>query len=92
MPKSHGRGPFEPVVQLIPGVQSYDWGKIASDGSRVATYAKATKEMDFVQQPDKPYAEVSERQSLAMGCSRRVLVVVDGNPLHTSKSGCSPVQ
>lgn len=58
---SHGSsyGPFGPIFQLIPGVQSYDWGKLADDGSLVAQYAGATKELDFKCAGDRPYAEVS---------------------------------
>lgn len=52
-------GPYGPTFQIIPGVQSYDWGKLASQGSAVATFAEATKELEFKKKDDQPYAEVS---------------------------------
>lgn len=52
-------GPFGPVFQLIPGVQSYDWGKRADAGSLVAQFAEATDELHFTKKDDQPYAEVS---------------------------------
>jgi hypothetical protein len=52
-------GPFGTSFQIIPGVQSYDWGKLAKDGSLVAEFAEATKEMDFKKESDQAYAEVS---------------------------------
>lgn len=66
---SHGssHGPFGPIFQLIPGVQSYDWGKLADDGSLVAQYAGATKELDFKCAGDRPYAEVSRMTVLGGG-------------------------
>ncbi|PWN49268.1 mannose-6-phosphate isomerase [Violaceomyces palustris] len=51
MPPDHGS-----VFQILPGVQSYDWGMKRS--SRVATFAKATSQLDFDFQPDRPYAEL----------------------------------
>ncbi|CDR99268.1 hypothetical protein, partial [Sporisorium scitamineum] len=45
------------VFQLIPGVQSYDWG-IQGASSRVAQFAAATKELHFQPENNKPYAEL----------------------------------
>lgn len=50
--------PYMPVFQIIPGVQSYDWGKTAKQGSLVAQYAEGTAQLGFVKQDDKPYAEL----------------------------------
>lgn len=55
-------GPFGPVFQLIPGVQSYDWGKTADEGSLVAQFASATDELEFKSEAEKPYAEVSKSE------------------------------
>lgn len=44
------------VFQLVPGVQSYDWG-IKGD-CRVAQYAAATQELGFAVEEGKPYAEL----------------------------------
>jgi len=57
--KNASSGPFGPVFQIIPGVQSYDWGKLARDGSLVAQYAEATDQLAFQKKSDEPYAEVS---------------------------------
>ncbi|CBQ71437.1 probable PMI40-mannose-6-phosphate isomerase [Sporisorium reilianum SRZ2] len=46
------------VFQLIPGVQSYDWGIVGASSSRVAQFAAATTQLDFHPQADKPYAEL----------------------------------
>ncbi|SNX87931.1 probable PMI40 - mannose-6-phosphate isomerase [Melanopsichium pennsylvanicum] len=47
------------VFQLIPGVQSYDWGiKGGASCSRVAQFASATKQLNFQEEHDKPYAEL----------------------------------
>lgn len=47
------------VFQLIPGVQSYDWGVPGSSkDSLVAEAAEATKQLHFQRDADKPYAEV----------------------------------
>lgn len=51
-------GPYGPTFQIIPGVQSYDWGKLANEGSLVAQFAEATDELKFDKKGDKPYAEV----------------------------------
>lgn len=56
-------GPYGPTFQIIPGVQSYDWGMTADQGSSVAQFAEATDELQFEKEADKPYAEVSERAS-----------------------------
>ncbi|PWZ01205.1 mannose-6-phosphate isomerase [Testicularia cyperi] len=45
------------VFQLIPGVQSYDWG-IKGANCRVAEFANATSQLHFQPQQDKPYAEL----------------------------------
>ncbi|EST06768.1 Mannose-6-phosphate isomerase, type I [Kalmanozyma brasiliensis GHG001] len=45
------------VFQLIPGVQSYDWG-IVGDTSRVAQFASATPQLNFKPENNKPYAEL----------------------------------
>lgn len=52
-------GPYGPVFQIVPGVQSYDWGLLGKGGSFVAKYAQATDELEFKQDDEKPYAEVS---------------------------------
>ena len=46
------------VFQLIPGVQSYDWGIQGSKEPRVAQFAAATKQLNFTADNDKPYAEL----------------------------------
>ena len=46
------------VFQLIPGVQSYDWGIQGASSSRVAQFAAATSQLNFQPQDDKPYAEL----------------------------------
>lgn len=46
------------VFQLIPGVQSYDWGIKGATSSRVAQFASATEELRFKGEDDKPYAEL----------------------------------
>ncbi|GAC77037.1 mannose-6-phosphate isomerase [Moesziomyces antarcticus T-34] len=46
------------VFQLIPGVQSYDWGIPGSKAPRVAQFAAATKQLNFTADDDKPYAEL----------------------------------
>ena len=46
------------VVQLIPGVQSYDWGIKGARSSRVAQFAAATEQLQFAAEDDKPYAEL----------------------------------
>lgn len=46
------------VFQLIPGVQSYDWGIKGATSSRVAEFAAATKELGFQAEDGKPYAEL----------------------------------
>ncbi|UZJ54011.1 hypothetical protein CBS101457_003331 [Exobasidium rhododendri] len=56
--ESISSGPLGPVFQIIPGVQSYDWGKLARDGSLVAQFAEATEGLDFHKEDDKPYAEL----------------------------------
>lgn len=50
---------FEAVFQIIPGVQSYDWGKTAEQKSLVCQFAEATSELGFKRENGKPYAEVS---------------------------------
>lgn len=46
------------VFQLIPGVQSYDWGIKGATSSRVAQFASATSQLDFTAEDSKPYAEL----------------------------------
>lgn len=46
------------LFQLIPGVQSYDWGIQGASSSRVAQFAAATKELNFKAEDSKPYAEL----------------------------------
>ena len=46
-----------PVFQLIPGVQSYDWG-IKGSSCRVAQFAAATSQLAFSPDENKPYAEL----------------------------------
>ncbi|KAJ1021918.1 hypothetical protein NDA16_003680 [Ustilago loliicola] len=46
------------VFQLVPGVQSYDWGIRGATSSRVAQFAAATKELGFKAEDGKPYAEL----------------------------------
>ncbi|KAL9940813.1 hypothetical protein V8E36_000301 [Tilletia maclaganii] len=46
------------AFQIVPGVQSYDWGLKGKDGSSVARYAQATDELNFQLEQDKPYAEL----------------------------------
>lgn len=55
---SSNSGPYGPVFQLIPGVQSYDWGKTTAQGSLVAQFAEATSESNFKKEDGKPYAEL----------------------------------
>lgn len=45
-----------PVFELVCGAQSYDWGKLGKDGSKVSHFAQATA--GFVYDEAKPYAEV----------------------------------
>lgn len=45
------------VFQLVPGVQSYDWG-IKGAKCRVAQFAQATQQLQFTPEDDKPYAEL----------------------------------
>jgi len=45
-----------PIVEIIPQVQSYDWGKLGKDGSKVAEYSKHLS--DFQYDQEKPYAEL----------------------------------
>ncbi|CAH7667129.1 phosphomannose isomerase type I [Phakopsora pachyrhizi] len=47
---------YRPIVELVPQVQSYDWGKLGKDGSKVAEYSKHSS--SFKYDPDKPYAEL----------------------------------
>jgi mannose-6-phosphate isomerase len=49
----------ETVFQIIPGVQSYDWGKTAEQNSLVCQFAEATEQLGFQRERSKPYAEVS---------------------------------
>ncbi|KAG0142770.1 hypothetical protein CROQUDRAFT_662091 [Cronartium quercuum f. sp. fusiforme G11] len=44
------------VLELIPQAQSYDWGKLGKDGSKVAQYARG--QPGFVYDESKPYAEL----------------------------------
>jgi len=47
------------VFQLIPGVQSYDWGVPGSSKDcLVARYAEATAPLHFQSEADRPYAEL----------------------------------
>lgn len=55
---SSDSGPFGPVFQLIPGVQSYDWGKTVAQSSLVAQFAESTSESQFKKEDGKPYAEL----------------------------------
>ncbi|KAK0526646.1 Mannose-6-phosphate isomerase [Tilletia horrida] len=55
---SSSRSPAPAAVQIVPGVQSYDWGLKGKQGSSVARYAQATDELDFHLEQDKPYAEL----------------------------------
>lgn len=44
------------ILELIPQVQSYDWGKLGKHGSKVAQYSKHLP--NFTYDHDKPYAEL----------------------------------
>jgi len=47
------------IIQLVPGVQSYDWGIPGShDDCLVAKFAEKTSELNFARENDKPYAEL----------------------------------
>ncbi|KAK0546087.1 Mannose-6-phosphate isomerase [Tilletia horrida] len=46
------------AFQIVPGVQSYDWGLKGNQGSSVARYAQATEQLNFKLEQDKPYAEL----------------------------------
>lgn len=47
------------VFQLIPGVQSYDWGVPGGEKNSIcADLAEATCQLQFERKADKPYAEV----------------------------------
>ncbi|KDE07466.1 mannose-6-phosphate isomerase [Microbotryum lychnidis-dioicae p1A1 Lamole] len=45
-----------PVFELVCGAQSYDWGKLGKDGSKVSQFAQGLP--DFKYDEDKPYAEL----------------------------------
>lgn len=45
------------MFKLIPGIQSYDWGKLG-ENSKAAKFAQVSIP-NFVIENDKPYAEVS---------------------------------
>ncbi|WFD35299.1 5'-3' exoribonuclease 2 [Malassezia cuniculi] len=52
-------GGQQQVFQLIPGVQSYDWGKRgAAPDCLVAKFASATEQLHFTRENDSPYAEL----------------------------------
>lgn len=44
------------IVELLPQLQSYDWGKLGRDGSKVAQYSTHLPQFNY--DPDKPYAEL----------------------------------
>jgi hypothetical protein len=44
------------VFEIYPATQSYDWGVLGKDGSKVAQFARALP--NFSYEPSKPYAEV----------------------------------
>ena len=46
------------IFQLIPGVQSYDWGIKGASASRVAQCASATRQLNFTAEENRPYAEL----------------------------------
>ncbi|CAD6892774.1 unnamed protein product [Tilletia controversa] len=48
----------EAAFQIVPGVQSYDWGLQGRHRSSVARYAAATDELHFTLEQDRPYAEL----------------------------------
>jgi mannose-6-phosphate isomerase len=45
-----------PLFEIYPATQSYDWGVLGKDGSKVAQYAQGLPNFDY--DPSKPYAEV----------------------------------
>ena len=45
------------MFKLVPGIQSYDWGKLG-ENSKAAKFAQVSIP-NFVIENDKPYAEVS---------------------------------
>ncbi|KAJ9101248.1 hypothetical protein QFC21_003467 [Naganishia friedmannii] len=47
---------FHPLLQLSPGIQSYDWGKIGSDS--LAAQLGTTSVKGFKVDEEKPYAEL----------------------------------
>ncbi|KAI3617470.1 hypothetical protein CBS9595_003379 [Malassezia furfur] len=53
------------VFQLIPGVQSYDWGVPGGDKHSIcADLAEATCQLQFERKADKPYAELRKDPQL----------------------------
>ncbi|KAL8290619.1 hypothetical protein RQP46_002877 [Phenoliferia psychrophenolica] len=44
------------LFEIICGAQSYDWGKLGKDGSKVSHFAQGTP--GFSYDPEKPYAEL----------------------------------
>ncbi|GAA5991124.1 hypothetical protein JCM10908_006548 [Rhodotorula pacifica] len=45
-----------PIFELVCGAQSYDWGKLGKDGSKVSHFAQGLP--DFKYDEEKPYAEL----------------------------------
>lgn len=55
------------VWQLIPGVQSYEWGVPGGQpNSIVADLAEGTRELRFERGVDTPYAEVGYKADAAV--------------------------
>ena len=65
------------VFKLIPGVQSYDWGKIGED-SVVAQYASVSSGFSLDQ--EKPYAEVPRIVFVSWMIDIIPNLALDGNP------------
>jgi mannose-6-phosphate isomerase len=50
------------VLEIYGAVQSYDWGTLGKNGSKVAQLAKPIP--DFKAEQEKPYAEVCVCEAL----------------------------
>ena len=48
-----------PVFEIYGAAQSYDWGTLGRDGSKVAQFSKAIPGFEYSE--SKPYAEVRSR-------------------------------
>lgn len=62
-----------PVFEIYGAAQSYEWGTLGKDGSKVAHFARPIP--GFKYEEDKPYAEVGETKRRRRVVSRRVVVL-----------------